>query len=148
MPEDRKYLKTMMGVVSYEAIMYDYKKDYKNSFRLAMKNIHHSLGISDDYLIVARSMMKQANTPESNSECMLYLDKADMLSESENVNITKMRILLLLRDNKQTEAVEQLKKYQSLLDILFQQPHTEADAQWIAEEHSWAKNLLERLFIT
>ena len=92
--------------------------------------------------------MKQANTPESNSECMLYLDKADMLSESENVNITKMRILLLLRDNKQTEAVEQLKKYQSLLDILFQQPHTEADAQWIAEEHSWAKNLLERLFIT
>ncbi len=79
---------------------------------------------------------------------MLYLDKADMISETENVNITKMRILILLRENKQEKAVEHLKKYQQLLDIMFQQPHTEEDAQWITEEHAWAKSLLERIFIT
>ena len=148
LPEDRKYLKTMMSVVSHEAIIYDYKKDYKNSFKLAMKNINNSLGVSDDYLIVARSIMKQNNTSESNEECMLYLDKADMISETENVNITKMRILILLREDKREKAVEHLKKYQKLLDIMFQQPHTEEDAQWITEEHAWAKSLLERIFIT
>ena len=147
LPEDRKYLKTMMSIVNYEATMHDYYKDYENSFRLAMKNINHSLGTSDDYLIVARSLMKRYNSPESNAECMLYLDKADMISETENINITKMRILLLLREKKQTQAVEQLKKYQHLLDIMFQQPHTEEDAKWISEEYQWAKKLLERLFL-
>ena len=148
LPEDRKYLKTTMNVVNYEAAMHDYYKDYENSFKLAMKNINHSLGTADDYLFVARSLMKRNNSSENNQECMLYLDKADMISEVENLNITKMRILLLLRENEQKKAVEQIKKYQELLDIMFQEPHTEDDAKWITEEHTWAKNLLERLFIT
>ena len=146
-PEDRKYLRTMMSIVSYEAAMHDYNKDYTNAQRLAMKNIKHGLGTSDDYLMMARGLMKQANTPEINAECMLYLDKADMISEVENVNITKIRILLLLREKKHQQAIEQLKKYQQLLDIMYQQPHTEEDALWITEEHTWAKKLLERIFI-
>lgn len=146
-PEDRKYLRTMMSVVSYEAAMHDYNKDYPNAQRLAMKNIKHSLATADDYLMMARGLMKQSNTPENNAECMLYLDKADMVSEVEDVNITKMRILLLLREKNHKEAIEQLKKYQQLLDIMYQQPHTEEDAQWITEEHAWAKKLLERIFM-
>ena len=147
LPEDRKYLKTMMSVVSYEAAMHDYNQDYENSRRLAMKNINHALETPYDYFIVARSLMKQTNDPATNAECLFYLDKADMISETEDINITKLRILLLLRENKQTQAVEHLKKYQRLLDIMYQQPHTEEDAQWITEEYQWAQKLLERIFI-
>ena len=146
MPEDRKYLKTTMSVVSYEAVMHDYYKDYTNSQRLAMKNINHSLGTSDDYLMVARSIMKQSNTPASNAECQLYLDKSDILSETENVNITKMRILLLLRENKQVEATEQLKKYKQLLNIMYQQPSGFEDGEWIRDEFEWADQQLERIY--
>lgn len=147
MEEDRNYLKKVSGVVSFEAAMQDYNKDYKESRRIAMKNINNGMACSDDYLMVARSIMKLSNTQEANKECVAYLDKADEVSKVTNLNICKMRILLLLRENKQMDAVGLLHQYQSLLDAMFQQPHTEEDAQWIAAEHTWAEKLLARTYI-
>lgn len=145
--EDRSYLKKISGVVSYEAAMQDYNKNYKEARRLAMKNINNGMACSDDYLMVARSIMKLSNTPEANKECESYLNKADEVSKVTNLNICKMRILLLLRENRQMDAVDLLHQYQSLLDAMFQQPHTEEDAQWIAAEHTWAEKLLDRTYI-
>lgn len=147
MEEDRNYLKKVSGVVSFEAAMQDYNKNYKESRRIAMKNIDNGMACSDDYLMVARSIMKLSNTQEANKECVAYLDKADEVSKVTNLNICKMRILLLLRENKQMDAVGLLHQYQSLLDAMFQQPHTEEDAQWIAAEHTWAEKLLARTYI-
>lgn len=147
LPQDRIFLKRMRSIVSFEAAMQDYNKLYKNSRRMAMKNIDNGLAAPDDYLLVARSLMKQSNTPESNEECWLYLEKADLVAEVEDVNVTKMKILLKLRTNEQTEAVALLKRYQTLLDALYQQPHTEEDAEWITAEHAWAEKLLERLYL-
>lgn len=147
MEEDRNYLKKVSGVVSFEAAMQDYNKNYKESRRIAMKNIDNGMACSDDYLMVARSIMKLSNTQEANKECVAYLDKADEVLKVTNLNICKMRILLLLRENKQMDAVGLLHQYQSLLDAMFQQPHTEEDAQWIAAEHTWAEKLLARTYI-
>lgn len=147
MEEDRNYLKKVSGVVSFEAAMQDYNKDYKESRRIAMKNIDNGMACSDDYLMVARSIMKLSNTQEANKECVAYLDKADEVSKVTNLNICKMKILLLLRENKQMDAVGLLHQYQSLLNAMFQQPHTEEDAQWIAAEHTWAEKLLARTYI-
>lgn len=146
-PIDRNFLTKMMGVVSFEAAMQDYNKQYRNAQFLAMKNIDNGLACADDYLMVARSLMKQSNTPESNAECLLYLDKADLVAKVENVNITKMRILLLIRENMKVNTVDMLKKYQEQLNFMFQQPHTEEDAEWIAAEHLWAEKLLERIYL-
>lgn len=147
MEEDRNYLKKISGVVSFESAMQDYNKNYKESRRLAMKNIDNGMACSDDYLMVARSNMKLSNSSEANKECLFYLDKADEVSKVTNLNICKMRILLLLRENKQMDAVGLLHQYQSLLNAMFQQPHTEEDAQWIAAEHTWAEKLLDRTYI-
>ena len=145
--EDRSYLRKTSGVVSFEAGMQDYNKNYKASRLLAMKNIEDGMACSDDYLMVARSIMKLSNTAEANKECLSYLDKADEVAKVTNLNICKMRILLLLRENKQMDAVDLLHQYQGLLDAMFQQPHTEDDAQWIAGEHTWAEKLLDRTYI-
>lgn len=147
MEEDRNYLKKTAGVVSYEAAMQDYNKNFKEARRIAMKNIDNGMACSDDYLMIARSIMKLSNTPEANKECMSYLDKADEVAKVTNLNICKMKILLLLRENKQMDAVDLLHQYQSLLDAMFQQPHSEEDAQWIAAEHTWAEKLLDRTYI-
>lgn len=147
MEEDRNYLKKVSGVVSFEAAMQDYNKNYKESQRIAMKNIDNGMACSDDYLMVARSIMKLSNTPEANKECMAYLDKADEVSKVTNLNICKMKILLLFRENKQMDAVGLLHQYQNLLNAMFQQPHTEEDAQWITAEHTWAEKLLNRTYI-
>ena len=145
--EDRIYLKKTSGVVSYEATLQDYNKNYKESRRLATKNVANGMACPDDYLMVARSIMKQSNTPEANRECLSYLDQADALSKGANLNSCKMRILLLLRANKQMDAVDLLHRYQDLLNAVYQQPHTEEDARWIAAEHTWAEKLLERTYI-
>lgn len=145
--EDRIYLKKTSGVVSYEAAQQDYNKDYKESRRIATKNIENKMACSDDYLMVARSIMKLSNTPESNEECLTYLEKADETSKTENLNICKMKILLLLRQNKQMDAMDLLHRYQDLLNAMFQQPHSEEDARWISAEYSWADKLLERICI-
>lgn len=147
MEEDRNYLKKVSGVVSFEAAMQDYNKNYKEAKRIAMKNIDNGMACSDDYLMVARSIMKLLNTQEANKECMTYLDKADEVAKVTNLNICKMKILLLLRENKQMDAVELLHQYQSLLNAMFQQPHSEEDARWIAAEHTWAEKLLDRTYI-
>ena len=69
------------------------------------------------------------------------------MSKVEDVNITKMRILLMLRENMTINAVDMIKKYQNQLDVMYQQPHTEEDAEWIAAEHLWAEKLLERMYL-
>lgn len=147
LPQDRIYLKKMSSVVSHEAASLDYNKRYVQAKRTAMKNIDNGMACSDDYLMVARSIMKLYNTPESNSECLSYLNKAEEVAKVTNLNVCKMKILLLLRENKQMEAVDLLRQYQELLNVMYQQPHTEEDAQWIAAEHSWAEKLLDRTFI-
>lgn len=144
--EDRTYLKKTSGVVSFEAAMQDYNKNFKESRQLAMKNINNGMACSDDYLMVARSIMKLSNTAEANKECMFYLNTADEISKITNLNICKMKILLLLRENKQMDAVDLLHQYRSLLDAMFQQPHSEEDAQWIAAEHTWTNKLLDRTY--
>ena len=147
MEEDRNYLKKTSGVVSFEAAMQDYNKNYQESKRLAMKNIDNETACSDDYLMVARSIMKLSNTPEANKQCMDYLDKADKVAKVTNLNICKMKILLLFRENRQMDAVDLLHQYQSLLDVMYQQPHSEEDARWIAAEHTWAEKLLDRTYL-
>ena len=144
---DRDFLVKMRSIVSYEASVQDYNKKYRNSCLLAMKNVNNNLASADDFLMIARGMMKQTNTSESNVECLMYLDKADMVSEVEDVNITKMRILLMLRENMTKNAVDMLRKYQSQLDVLYQQPHTDEDAEWITAEQLWAEQLLEKLYL-
>ena len=57
-----------------------------------------------------------------------------------------MRILLLLRENKQVEATEQLKKYKQLLNIMYQQPSGLEDGEWIRDEFEWADQQLERIY--
>lgn len=145
--QDRNYLKKTSTVVSFEAGMMDYNTKYKASRRLAMKNIDNGMACSDDYLMVARSIMKLANSPEANKECLTYLNQADEVAKVTNLNICKMKILLLLRENKQMDAVDLLHQYQGLLDVMFKQPHTDDDAKWIAAEHSWAEKLLDRTYI-
>lgn len=146
-PTDRDFLKKTRTFVSFEAATQDYNKQYEAARALAMKNIHNNLACADDYLMVARSLMKSSNTSESNAECLSYLDKADLVSEVEDVNITKMRILLMLRENMNINAVDMIKKYQNQLDVMFRQPHTEEDAEWITAEHLWAEKLLERIYL-
>lgn len=143
--KDQKYLKTMSVVVSFESGMMDYNGKYIASGRLAMKNIKNKMACPNDYIMIANSIMRQSNTTESNEECINYLNKAEQLSKSPNINIYKLRILLLLRENKHTDVIRQLQHYQELLGTMLQQSQNEKEQQWLATEQSWAEGLIYRI---
>lgn len=73
--------------------------------------------------------------------------KAESMSEFPDVNISKQKILLLLRDNKQKDAVTEVNQYIKLLNDIHQAPHSEDDEQWLTKEYHWANTLLKQLYI-
>jgi hypothetical protein len=115
--------------------------------KLAQKNIDNKMACADDYVVMAKCIMKQSNTAESNRESKELLEKAESMSEFPDVNISKQKILLLLRDNKQKDAVTEVNQYIKLLNDIHQAPHSEDDEQWLAKEYHWANTLLKQLYI-
>ena len=61
--------------------------------------------------------------------------------------IENFNFIVPMFENNPQELVDMLKKYQEQLNFMFQQPHTEEDAEWIAAEHLWAEKLLERIYL-
>lgn len=102
---------------------------------------------SDDYVVMAKCIMKQDNSAESNLKSWEMLKKAESLSEFSNVNISRQKILLLLRDNKQKDAVAEVNQYIQMLNDIKQTPHSETDELWLAKEYHWATTLMKQLYI-
>ena len=145
--KDPIYLKRTSGLVSFSASMMEYNRDYMQAMKLAQKNIDNKMACADDYVVMAKCIMKQSNTAESNRESKELLEKAESMSEFPDVNISKQKILLLLRDNKQKDAVTEVNQYIKLLNDIHQAPHSEDDEQWLAKEYHWANTLLKQLYI-
>lgn len=143
--KDRNYLKMMSAVVSFESGMMDYNRKYTASARLAMKNIDNKMACPNDYIMITNSIMKLSDTPESNKKCMAYLNKAEKLSNTSNLNIHKLKILLSLRENKQATAIKLLQEYQELLASAIQQFHESEETRWLTAEQIWAEKLIYRI---
>lgn len=143
--KDRYYLKMMSAVVSFESGMMDYNRKYTASARLAMKNIDNKMACPNDYIMITNSIMKLSDTPESNKKCMAYLNKAERLSNTPNLNIHKLKILLSLRENKQATAIKLLQEYQDLLENVIQQSHETEETRWLMTEQIWADKLMHRI---
>ena len=136
--KDPIYLKRTSGLVSFSASMMEYNRDYMQAMKLAQKNIDNKMACADDYVVMAKCIMKQSKK---------LLEKAESMSEFPNVNISKQKILLLLRDNKQKDAVTEVNQYIKLLNDIQQAPHSEMDEQWLAKEYHWATTLMKQLYI-
>ena len=145
--KDPIYLKRTSGLISFSAAMMEYNRDYIQAMKLAQKNINNKMASSDDYVVMAKCIMKQDNSAESNLNSWEMLKKAESLGEFSNVNISKQKILLLLRDNKQKDAVAEVNQYIQMLNDIKQTPHSETDELWLAKEYHWATTLMKQLYI-
>lgn len=144
--KDPVYLKRTKGIVSFSAGMMEYNRDYGMAMQLAQKNIGNNMAAAEDYVVLAKCIMKQSNTPEANRTSKELLDKAEALSSVPNATVLKQKILLLLRDNRQKDAVTEVNSYIQLLNEIHQTPHSEDDDKWLTEEYIWANNLLKQLY--
>lgn len=143
--KDPDYLKTMSTVVSFEAGMMNYNYKYVAAYNLAMKNIKNKMACPNDYIMVANSIMKRSNTRDSNNECMKYLNQAEALLNAPDLNVCKLKILLLLREKEQTKAIQFLHNYVDILEKAILNSHSEEQMQWLDAEQLWAENLIHRI---
>lgn len=144
----RSYLKATSDVVTFNAAMYQSAKNYELAKRFTNKNIANKLASSHDYVILTKAIMAQENTEKSNNECMELLKKAKEQSKSTNIDIYKQEILLLMRMQKQVQANELLKQYQTILSQYRKQSDISAkDLEWISEEEGWADKLISKINI-
>lgn len=144
-PEDRIFLKQTASVVSFSAGLLEYNDDYAEASILAQKNINSLLASADDYVIQVQCLMRQGNTKQVWLACHELLDKAEAVNGGVAMNIMRQRILLLLRQERLTEATEQLQGYLSLIDKQITLPQTSDELERLKAESYWAQQLLGRL---
>ena len=144
-PEDRLYLKQTATVVSFSAGLMAHNGDYAQAATLAEKNVQTHLASADDYVILTQCLMKQRNDAETLKTCGKLLAKADELNGSPSINATRQRILLLLRQEQEQKAIEQLQLFISLTNKTLDTNPTEQDREWLTSERYWAQQLIGRL---
>lgn len=146
-PADRPYLRTVYDAVNFNAALNYSGGLFKEAIMLTQKNIDNRLADSQTYLLMVQSKMALYNTEEVNEECLSLLDKAEALPHAtRNPEVSKQRILLLMRMKKQTEALHTLQDYMNLLNAYQEQRPADREEQiWIEKEMNWAQLLIEKI---
>ena len=147
-PADRPYLKNTYDVVNFNANLNYTAALYQEAIMLAQKNINNQLADSQTYVTLVRSKMALDNTEAVNNECLALLDKADELSRhgAPDLDVGKQRILLLMRMQKQSRAVDALQGYMDILTAYKQQHPADRDERiWIDKELNWAQLMIQKI---
>ena len=135
---NRNFQKAMAGVTTVNAIIQQNNKNYQEAERLIEKNIKNKLASDEDYLVWIQSNMSRTNSPEDNQRNLDLIQQVKATSSQPNLGICKQEILLLLRMNKQSKAIEELQKYMTMLTEFKEQGISSDDTDWANDEMSWA----------
>ena len=142
----RPYLKMTSDVVTFNAAMNYANKRYKEAARLIRKNVENEFATDNDYIILVKAQMALSNTDETNNQCLALLDKAQELAgASPNLDISKQRILLLMRMHKQAKAANVLKEYIDQLSHYQNQGIEGEEKEWTNKEMGWANQMLSKI---
>lgn len=142
----RPYLKMTSDVVTFNAAMNYANKHYKEAARLIRKNVENEFATDNDYIILVKGQMALSNTDETNNQCLALLDKAQELAgASPNLDISKQRILLLMRMHKQAKAANVLKEYIDQLSQYQNQGIEGEEKEWTNKEMGWANQMPNRI---
>lgn len=113
--QDEKYDKKISFVNTYNAQIEYNQKHFENCLDLVNRNIDAGVATEDDYILKAMVTMQLSNKPKDNKKALKYLQTADSLTVSSNINLTKQKSLAFIRLGRHKDAINSLKKYEKLL---------------------------------
>jgi len=142
---NREFQKKMSGVTTANAIMQLNSKNYQAAEKLARKNVDNKLANSEDYYILIKANMNLTNTPEDNLRNLELIQAGKRLSPGPHLGLYKQEILLLLRLDKQGQAVEALNRYMNMLSEFKKETANSDDTRWANEEIGWGNRLYNQL---
>jgi hypothetical protein len=111
----RAYYNQIAGIISYTAWQEYYSQDYMKARNLLKKLIENDIATDEDYILMSRIYRKISNTPESNHEALLLLQKA---VEKNTIGFPELYAelgLTYIRLSEFTDASGAFKKYEEAI---------------------------------
>jgi hypothetical protein len=111
--KDLNYDKKISFITSFNAKVEFCNNHFKQAISLCDKNILAGVESEDDLLIKAMALSRMSNTKETNLESFELIQKAKRINIVPPIDLYKQEGLILLRLDKNIEAIESLEKYNS-----------------------------------
>ncbi|NMA73673.1 MAG: M48 family metalloprotease [Bacteroidales bacterium] len=145
MSRDFNYLKKMSVVTTANDMMQLNSKNYWAAEKLAQKNIDNQLGTYDDYFVLIKANMGYASSQEDNEKNLKRIRKIINSTSFTHLGLSKLEVLLLLRLDREEEAIQALDAYLDQVLNFKQQNVDEFDSLWANEEIGWGNGLYRQL---
>ena len=148
---EKRYEQLVSFAVTNTAICKFNDRRFKQCLPLVNQNIVNNVATADDYLIKARCLLAMDNSQSACEEILHTIEKAKELNANK-VNIYKTEIMVYLRLEDYTKAIELLSSYydaanaeiaklsENNQDLLFK----EYDS-FLRKEMDWASNMLIKI---
>ena len=111
----KDYYNQIAGIISYTAWQEYYSQNYNNALNLLKKLRENDIATDEDCILMSRIYRKISNTPESNHEALLYLQKAVELNTIGFPEVYAELGLTYIRLSEYSEASGAFKKYEEAL---------------------------------
>lgn len=148
---EKKYEQLVSFAVTNTAIYKFNDRRFKQCLPLVNQNIVNNVATADDYIIKARCLLAMDNSQSACEEILHTIEKAKELNANK-VNIYKTEIMVYLRLEDYTKAIELLSSYYDAVnaeiaklsennqDLLYK----EYDS-FLRKEMDWASNMLIKI---
>lgn len=149
--KNKDFEKMVSFAVSSAAMKKYSARRYRQALRLIEQNIANNVATTEDYIIRASCLLALYNNSTSNQKAEASIAQAKKLSPND-INIFKPEIITLLRLNKNNEAIDMLKNYQTAIDeTLVSLKDIGNGNEWsywnnyFLSEKNWTKNMLIKI---
>lgn len=128
----KDYYNQIAGIISYTAWQEYYSQNYNNALNLLKKLRENDIATDEDCILMSRIYRKISNTPESNHEALLYLQKAVELNTIGFPEVYAELGLTYIRLSEYSEASGAFKKYEEAL----------VNGSGSADDMKWCKQMI------
>jgi Zn-dependent protease with chaperone function len=121
---------------------------FETCANLTRRNIKASVATEDDYLLLAKCILRLYDTQEKNLLALDYLKKASNLNVTPLIETNKQISIVYGRLNNKTEALLSLDLYINDIDIAYNEDYWKNYKYYLAEERSWAQKMKLKFQVT
>jgi beta-barrel assembly-enhancing protease len=143
------YHKKISLLASFNAALEYNSNHFLAAEKIIDRNIHNGVATEEDYILKAKLIRSQFNSTEKNKEALQYLEIAEGLNIVPVNSLYKEKGIVLLRLNRNEDAVLAFKNYLELLqsgqenlDQIKSSKYWDYWAEHISIEKDWTKTMI------
>jgi beta-barrel assembly-enhancing protease len=140
---ETRYDQRISLVNSFNARVHFFNKKFEASSLLIHRNIAANVAVEEDYVILAKIIMKMYDTPEKNQEALDFLMLANDLNVFPTIELYKQEALALIRLGRREEARQSLEAYRDVILNLMSDGGN--SYSYYFGEYEWASKMIHKV---